>query len=471
MRGVWVATVANIDWPSQPGLSVKQQKREANEIIMHCKQLGLNAIFLQVRPASDVLYSSVLEPWSKVLTGQAGKNPRYDPLEYWVKQAHRQGIELHAWINPYRASMNLTDDLPQEHPYHTTPEMFVEYGNKLYYNPGHPKANIHINRVVKELLLNYDIDGLHMDDYFYPYPIQGQQFPDSTYYQRYGKGAFDQINDWRRANVNNTIRSIHATIESTKPWVQFGISPFGVWRNRSDDPRGSDTKAGTSNYDGLYADVLTWMENKWVDYIAPQIYWGTSHPLANYNVLASWWNNNHYDVPVYIGHGIYKIGSDKPDWQDQRQLPKQMEVVRNASNLSGSIFFSYKHLKRNLLGLQDSLMTNFYKSKSVVPSGASGEAKAVNGEVTKLKANKRRIKWKYVGDNKGEPLKYLIYKYHPKDAFQPDNPDFIYDVSYKSKYKLPKRQSKSTEEFLIRVTVLNAYNEEGTICAPVLLRY
>ncbi|MBS2212972.1 family 10 glycosylhydrolase [Carboxylicivirga mesophila] len=471
MRGVWVATVANIDWPSQPGLKVKEQKAEALQIIRHSKQLGLNAIFLQVRPASDVLYKSVYEPWSKVLTGEAGKSPKYDPLKYWIELAHADGLELHAWINPYRASMNMRDELPAKHPYHDTPEMFVEYGNKLYFNPGHPDANTHINKVVKELVENYAIDGIHMDDYFYPYPVSGQVFPDSMYYERYGQMQFDDIADWRRENVNQTIRSIQATIQSTKPWVQFGISPFGVWRNKTDDPLGSDTKAGTTNYDGLYADVLKWMQNGWIDYVVPQLYWGTSHPVANYLVLVNWWNENSCGLPVYIGHGIYKIGSDKADWQDVQQLPSQLGLVRSSSNLNGSVFFSYKHLKRDLLGLQDSLINNFYQTKALAIYGANSQSAALAGDVEKLKATRRKIKWKSTNNDNAAPEKYIIYRYQAFDAFSPDDARFILDVVYDTKYRIPKRTNGFVRQYIIRVAALGAGNTEGTLSEPLVVEF
>ncbi|MBK3519823.1 glycoside hydrolase family 10 protein [Carboxylicivirga marina] len=466
MRGVWVATVANIDWPSKPGLKVKEQKKEALEIIQHCKDLGLNTIFLQVRPASDVLYQSSLEPWSKVLTGVAGKNPRYDPLDFWIELAHSNGLELHAWINPYRASMSLDEELPEMHPIHIEPDMFVEYGNKVYYNPGNPKSNIHINKVVKELVQNYAIDGIHMDDYFYPYPIHGQAFPDSLYYHQYGKDKFANLADWRRNNVNETIETLRATIKNSKPWVQFGISPFGVWRNSSDDSRGSETKAGTTNYDGLYADVLLWMKNSWIDYVVPQLYWGTSHPVANYTVLCNWWNQNHYDIPVYIGHGIYKIGSDKPDWQDEKQLPNQIKSVRSSSNLSGSVYFSYKHFKRDLLGFNDELAKTFYSQKAIVPH--IGRMKYTNSSEMpmKVKARAKSIRWK--GESSS---KYIVYLYDVSEAFNPEDPKFIFDLCYSTKYRMPKKKSKLKKEYLVRIAAINAFGSEGVISEPVLIKY
>ncbi|WP_430816607.1 glycoside hydrolase family 10 protein [Carboxylicivirga sp. RSCT41] len=469
MRGVWVATVANIDWPSKPGLKVKEQKSEAVKLIEHCKELGMNTIFFQVRPASDVLYRSDLEPWSKVLSGEAGKDPKYDPLEFWVEEAHARGLELHAWINPYRASMNLKDELPAKHPFHKQPGLFVEYGNKLYFNPGNPKSNEHINKVVKELVQNYDIDGVHMDDYFYPYPIKDKVFPDSAEYEKYGAATFDDINAWRRDNVNNTIESLQATIKSIKPWMQFGVSPFGVWRNKSDDPRGSESRAGTTNYDGLHADVLLWMQNKWIDYVVPQLYWGTSHPVANFNHLSDWWNDNHCDVPVYIGHGVYRVGSDKPDWQDKSQLPYQMNRVRTYQNLEGNVFFSYKHFKRDLLGFQDSLMNNFYRDRALVPHMDQVKNLENNVGIRRLRANSRRIKWK--ATNAGSSNRYVIYLYSPSEAFDPANPHMILDVSYGNKYRLPEKTSKLKKEYLVRVAALNKYGAEGAYSEPYLMKY
>ncbi|TRX66473.1 glycoside hydrolase family 10 protein [Carboxylicivirga sp. M1479] len=471
MRGVWVATVANIDWPSKPGLKVKEQKREAESIIQHCKQLGLNTVFLQVRPSSDVLYESEYEPWSAVLTGEAGKNPKYDPLAFWIEKCHEVGLELHAWINPYRASMNLKQPLGEKYPYYQYPDMFIEYGNKLYYNPGEQWCLQHINRVVKELVRKYDIDGIHMDDYFYPYPIAGQEFADSTSYQKYGASHFDDINAWRRDNVNRTIESLQKSIQSEKPWVKFGVSPFGVWRNSSDDDRGSATKAGVTNYDGLHADVLHWMKNGWLDYVVPQLYWGTNNPVANYTHLVKWWSDNSFEVPIFIGHSIYKVGSDKPDWQNRQQLPQQIEILREHSHVHGSVYFSYKHFKRDLLGLQDTLVNDFYKHPSLLPKYKSVATQKQTRSIYKLKANARTIRWKTDDDNSKKPIKYVIYCHRPFEAFNPDNPEFIMDVTYDTKYKLPKKDSQLRKDYLIRVAVLNESNVEESISSPVQLWY
>ncbi len=446
MRGVWVATVANIDWPTKPGLKKKIQKEEIISILDHSKQLGFNAIFLQVRPASDAFYKSSYEPWSSFLNKQYA-SPKYDPLKFWIEEAHKRGIELHAWINPYRASMNLKNNLPENHPASTNPEWFVEYGEKRYFNPGVPESTVHINKVVKEIVTNYNIDGIHMDDYFYPYPISGKAFPDSIEYNKYGADSFSDIKDWRRHNVNETIKSLTKTIKTTKPWVNFGISPFGVWRNKADDPRGSDTKAGATNYDALYADILLWMENKWIDYVAPQLYWETTHPVANYTILADWWNANSYDTPIYIGHGIYKIGSDNPDWQDPKQLPMQMNINENLPHIKGSIFFSYKHLKRDLLGFQDSLKTGYYKHEALAPEIKS-KNQTQSQSLRKLKVSRKKIKWTI--DNKSTaPCKYLI-------EISKDNKLIYNTITYNKKIAFPELNIEKPTN--IKVYLVDAYN-------------
>lgn len=447
MRGVWVATVANIDWPTKSGLKKNVQKKEIISILDHSKKLGFNAIFLQVRPACDAFYRSEHEPWSIFLNNQSS-SPRYDPLKFWIKEAHNRGIELHAWINPYRASMNTKKALPDKHPAKRNPEWFVKYGDKLYFNPGVPESAIHINKVVKDIVCNYNIDGIHMDDYFYPYPIRGEEFPDSLEYEKYGAKAFDHIDDWRRHNVNETIKSLTETIKSTKPWVSFGISPFGVWRNNIDDPRGSNTKAGVTNYDDLYADILLWMENQWIDYVSPQLYWETTHSSANYTTLAHWWNKNSYNTPIYIGHGIYKVGSDNPDWQDPKQLPMQMAINEELSNIKGSIFFSYKHFKRDLIGFQDSLKTDFYRHSALTPI-INKKNSLKPPQLNKVRVNQKNIKWS-VKNKRKEPFKCLV------EVFEEEKLKHN-QICYGNKTQLP--QMNTQNNLRISVYLIDAYNQ------------
>jgi uncharacterized lipoprotein YddW (UPF0748 family) len=293
-RGVWVATVANIDWPSRPGLSTSQQKGEILEILDKHKRNGINAIILQIRPTADALYPSDLEPWSRFLTGEQGvaPEPYYDPLEFWIVEAHRRGMELHAWLNPYRISLDTADVLSDQHISHSHPEWLFTYGDRSYFSPAHPQVWDFVTRVVVDVVRRYDVDAIHFDDYFYPYQIDGQELPDSLEFQIFGGEFFpDRIEDWRRHNVDTIISMLSAAIKKEKPWVKFGISPFGVWRNRSQDELGSETSAGTSNYDGLYADVLLWQKMGWIDYLMPQLYWRESHPAVGFSTLAHWWND------------------------------------------------------------------------------------------------------------------------------------------------------------------------------------
>ena len=257
-RAVWVATVSNIDWPSKPGLSTGEQQNEIIAILDSHQKLGMNAIILQVRPAADTFYQSGLEPWSRYLTGNPGQPPKpfYDPLAFWIKECHNRGMELHAWLNPYRVAQKSIELLAGNHIAFQHSEWILKYGDKLYFDPGLPETRDFVIKVVKDIVARYDVDAIHFDDYFYPYPLK-EDFPDTTSFAKYNRGfKIENKADWRRDNVDITIKTLNDTIKATKPWVKFGISPFGVWRNIADDPKGSNTKAGTTNYDHLYAEVI-----------------------------------------------------------------------------------------------------------------------------------------------------------------------------------------------------------------------
>ncbi len=367
-RGVWVATVENIDWPSKRGLSNEDQKKEFIALLdMHQKN-GMNAIVMQVRPAGDAFYPSSLEPWSEYLMGTQGlpPSPFYDPLVFMIQETHKRGMEFHAWINPYRAVFNVNkSSVAPSHLTRLHPEWFLTYGDKKYFNPGLPEVWQHTNRVVYDIVSRYDIDAIHMDDYFYPYPIAGKEFPDEATYAKNKRGL--NKDDWRRSNCDTIIKQLNATIRRANPGVQFGISPFGVWRNKSVDPRGSNTKAGQTNYDDLYADILLWLEKGWIDYVTPQIYWEHGHPLANYDEIIDWWNDNSYGKNLYIGHGIYRAGSN-PGWKDKNEIPYQINRVRNLKNTNGSIYFSSKSFNTNANGWNDSLQQHYYQKPALLPT-------------------------------------------------------------------------------------------------------
>ena len=367
-RGVWVATVENIDWPSKKGLPTEQQKAEFIKLLDLHKQNGMNAILMHIRPAADAFYPSKLEPWSEYLTGQQGlaPDPYYDPLQFMIEETHKRGMEFHAWLNPYRAVNNIYGSTIS--PGHVTrlfPQWFITYAGKKYFDPGLPIVREHINRVIKDIVERYDVDAIHFDDYFYPYP-EAAPFHDEVSYGRYGMGM--SRNEWRRSNVDSIILMVSKTIRSTNPRVKFGISPFGVWRNKSKDPRGSNSKAGITNYDDLYADVLLWMQKGWIDYVVPQLYWETTHSYVGFYMLMDWWSQNTFGKQLFIGHGIYRtLEARKGTWKSKREIPNQLRALRENENVLGSVFFSSKTFESNPNGWNDSLKTNFYKYPALVP--------------------------------------------------------------------------------------------------------
>lgn len=367
-RGVWVASVENIDWPSKKGLSVADQKEEFIKLLDMHQRNGMNAVIVQIRPAADAFYPSQYEPWSEYLTGKQGlpPTPYYNPLAFMVEETHKRGMEFHAWLNPYRAVFRLgKSSIAPSHITKLHPEWFLNYGTIKYFNPGLKEVQQYVARIVKDIVETYDVDAIHIDDYFYPYKITGKEFPDHSTYRKYGNGL--NKDDWRRSNCDSIIKLISQTIKTANPKVKFGVSPFGVWRNESvDSVRGSNTKAGLSNYDDLYADILLWLEKGWIDYVTPQLYWERGHKLCDYDTLVDWWNKYSYDKQVYIGHGIYRAGTNTA-WKHKNELPNQIKKLREYSTTQGSIYFSSASFNKNPNGWCDTLRNNYYAFPSIPP--------------------------------------------------------------------------------------------------------
>ncbi len=366
-RGVWIATVDNIDWPSRKGMPVDSQKAEFIRILDMHQRNGMNAVVMQIRPATDAFYPSPYEPWSEWLTGKQGRPPMpyYDPLEFMISECHKRGMEFHAWCNPYRADFKIgSASIGPAHITRLHPEWFVTYGDKKYFDPGNKEAQDFVVEVIRDVVSRYKVDAIHFDDYFYPYRVPGKDFPDSSSFLKYGNNM--KRDDWRRSNVDSIIYKLYQTIRKTKPGVQFGISPFGVWRNASADPRGSETKAGQTNYDDLYADILLWLQQGWIDYVAPQLYWEFGHSAAAYETLIDWWSKNTYGKHCYIGLGIYRGGSNEA-WKDSTQLPRQIELLRKTPNMQGMIFFSSKSFNRNPNGWCDLLRLHYFRTPAMIP--------------------------------------------------------------------------------------------------------
>ncbi|MEM1123883.1 MAG: family 10 glycosylhydrolase [Bacteroidota bacterium] len=389
-RGVWVATVVNIDYPPKAAKNKGVQKYEYIRMLEDFEKMGINAVIFQVRPAADAFYKSSYEPWSAYLTGTQGLAPEpdnYDPLTFMIEEAHARGMEFHAWLNPYRATFNLdTAALADQHVYYQHKDWLIPYGKRYYFKPHKAEVRDHITKVIAELTTNYDLDGIHFDDYFYPYKIKGLPFPDSLDFEK-TKGANPSLEDWRRQNVDLLIQQVSEKIKAIKPHVQFGISPFGVWRNRSDDPVfGSNTLAGQTCYDDLYADVLKWLRNEWIDYVMPQLYWHIGFSLADHKTLVDWWAQNAFGRNLYIGHAAYKVGDTKNiDWLNPSEIPAQIRLNRATFNTQGSVYFSAKSIRNNPLNLADSL-AQFYKHPVLLP-----EMKFLNLEINKA-PNLKKVK-------------------------------------------------------------------------------
>lgn len=369
-RGIWIATVANIDWPKSKGLDEETQKQQFIEILDFYQNLNFNVAVVQIRTAGDAFYPTDKAPWSRFLTGTEGYAPDsiYDPLKWMIEETHKRGLQFHAWLNPYRATFTLdTTILSPDHAFYKHREWMLKYGNKYYFNPGLPEVKEHIIDVISEVVQKYDIDGVHFDDYFYPYKITKEIFNDSLQYNLYA--SEDQtIDDWRRSNIDDLIRSCAEMIRKDKPWVQFGVSPFGVWRNASKDSTGSNTRAGQTTYDDLYADVLKWMREGWIDYNVPQLYWSMDYPPASYKILVDWWSRQEGKTNIYIGHGLYKVkdNADKA-WNKIKEIPNQIKLTRETEQINGSVYFSAKSIMGKHRRLSRQMLRKYYKYPALPP--------------------------------------------------------------------------------------------------------
>ncbi|WP_206739375.1 family 10 glycosylhydrolase [Streptomyces sp. L2] len=364
MRGVWVATVSNRDWPSRPGLTADEQRAELIGHLDRAVRDRLNTVVFQVRPTADALWPSPFEPWSEYLTGTQGEDPGWDPLGTAVREAHARGLELHAWFNPYRIA-NHTDltRLAPWHPARRHPEWVVPYGGKLYYNPGLPEVRAFVRGAILDAVVTYPVDAVHFDDYFYPYPVAGQTFDDDDAYAAYG-GGFPDRAAWRRDNIDRLVREIAAGVKLIRPRTRFGISPFGVWRNASTDPLGSDTRAGVQTYDDLHADTRRWVRERWIDYIAPQVYWNIGFAAADYTKLVDWWADvaRGTGTRLYIGEALYKAGAagQPPAWQDPAELSRHLTFAAAYPQVRGHVFFAATEVAKDPIGAMARVVADHY---------------------------------------------------------------------------------------------------------------
>ncbi|GAB3418065.1 family 10 glycosylhydrolase [Flindersiella endophytica] len=371
LRSYWIASVTNIDWPSRTGLTAEQQQTEYLGWLDLAQERQLNSVIVQIRPTADAFWPSPYEPWSRWLSGTQGTDPGYDPLAFAVRETHKRNLEFHAWFNPYRVSMNdKLEELAPNHPARLHPEWIVLYGGRYYYNPGIPEVRDFVEDAIMDAVEKYDIDGVHFDDYFYPYPVAGQVFNDDATYAQYG-GGFATKADWRRNNIDLLISELSQRIKAAKPWVKFGVSPFAVWRNKATDPEGSDTTAGVQTYDDLGADTRKWVREEWIDYIVPQVYWNIGFTAADYAKLIPWWSEQvaGTDVQLYIGQATYKVetSTQSPAWQDPSEMTKHLFFNRSYPQVSGDVYFSAIQVRANRLGHMDLLQADHYSRPALLP--------------------------------------------------------------------------------------------------------
>lgn len=425
LRAAWIATVANIDWPSKQGLPDEEQKQQFINRIDELKSLGCNAVIVQVRPSSDALYASPFEPWSHYLTGGKGIVPGYDPLEFMIAEAHKRNMEFHAWFNPFRA---LTDSKQNpnsaNHVTYTHPEWIINYGGKAYIDPGQPAARDYVINVIMDVVKRYDIDGVHLDDYFYPYRIAGQEFGDKKSQLQFGKGM--NKDDWRRDNVNQFVQELNSQIKKTKRYVKFGISPFGVWRNKDKDPEGSETRAGQTCFDDLYSDVILWTKKGWVDYLMPQLYWEHAHRLASFTTLLSWWNAHAYGRHMYFGLGVYRM-SENPTgpWKTPNELLWQIRDIRVQCTEAGCSYYSASCFNKAGLPIKDSLCKVYNRFPAFPPVMKWIDSVAPAPPV--LKASGSTLTWEVVNPSK-EPLRFAVYRFSNNEKIDLNRVDKIVSV-------------------------------------------
>ncbi|MEV6678261.1 family 10 glycosylhydrolase [Streptomyces erythrochromogenes] len=363
-RGMWIASVSNVDWPSRSGLSAATQRKELLGLLDTAVRRRLNAVVLQVRPAADALWPSPFEPWSQWLTGEQGVDPGWDPLGTAVAEAHARGLELHAWFNPYRVANHTDfDRLVPEHPARQD-GWTVEYGGKLYYNPGVPEVRRFVQDAMLHAVTRYPLDAVHWDDYFYPYPVAGEYFDDDDAYEEYG-GGFSSRAAWRRGNTDTLVREMSQRLRALRPAVRFGISPFGIWRNSDRDPAGSPTR-GLAAYDDLYADTRKWVREGWIDYVVPQAYWHIGHSTADYAALVPWWARTvaGTKADLYVGEGLYRCDANSPTaaWRDPAELSKHVRFARGYPEVRGHVYFSAKQVAADPNGAMARVVADHYGS-------------------------------------------------------------------------------------------------------------
>ena len=476
-RGAWLHVIGQNQYMQK---TPEQCRKYITEQLDKLVEAGCNAVIFQVRPTADAMYKSDIEPWSAWLTGKRGKapNPEWDPLQFTIDEAHKRGMELHAWLNPYRVTSNPKEVLPADHLYNKEPHRFFRYDNNIFFDPAYQENRDYISEVVADIVTRYDIDAIHMDDYFYPYPAGGAFNADTQSYAKFGQGK--NKGDWRRHNVDLLIEQLHSTIKDIKPWVRFGISPFGIWRNKRNDPRGSDS-GGLQNYDDLYADILLWADKGWIDYVAPQLYWELDLKVAPSRKLAQWWNDNIPEpVQLYIGQDT-KRTMDKPTATDSNELATKIDISRRLKNIDGNVWWHGYWVTGNYKGALDALASKHQSSLAIAPAwdAKGGNPAKVTGLHTEERDGIRLVAWDNPANFHGygaeadatsgkssDVVKYVVYEFFPGEDVDINDPEAIIAVTPYNSVRVDNAESGT----VFIVTALDRLNRESAPSAKLIVK-
>ena len=461
-RGVWVASVVNLDWPTSNSSSVAQQKESLKNLFDKIAATNINAIFFQIRSECDAMYNSPLEPWSYWLTGRQGKAPEpfYDPLEFAIAEAHKRGLELHAWFNPYRAVRQVGNYIQaSNHVSVLHPEWIIRKGDLKILNPGLPQVREYVARVISDVVRRYDIDGVHFDDYFYPYPPNNiTDADDQATFNQYPRG-FTNIEDWRRDNVNELIRMVQDSISAIKPYIKFGISPFGIWK--SGVPQGI---VGLDAYSEIYADAVSWLNEQIIDYLAPQLYW----PFGggqDYGKLLPWWASQTNGRHLYSGQALYRAS----DWSPE-EIPRQIRLNRTTENCYGNILFRAQNLYSNPNGVTDSLVENYYKFKALPPVMDWKDVVSPNeinnfafGSLNELRGDGLVWDVPTIASDGDSAFMYAIYHFAtpsviPEDLNDPAN---LLTVTSDNYYKITQKDISDNKLYFVVTALDRNFNESN----------
>lgn len=459
-RGAWIQCVNE----QFQGLSKEEMQRTLSYQLDELAKDGVNAIIFQVRAECDALYNSPYEPWSRFLTGRQGQNPGWDPLAWMVSECHKRGMEIHAWINPYRAKTKGTSALASNNIAVKHPERVFEYDGLYILNPALPENREYICKIADDIVRRYDIDGFHIDDYFYPYPVAGKAIPDTKEYNADSRGM--SIGDWRRDNVNKFIEQLHDSIRQTKPWVKFGVSPFGIYRNARSSSIGSNTR-GLQNYDDLYADVLKWVNNGWIDYCVPQLYWQIGHKTADYETLIKWWNEHAGNRPLYIGEDVERtIKYADVDNPNTNQVAAKHKLHEQCKNVDGTVLWYAKAAVDNYDRYGVFLRNYYWKSPALQPLMPFIDDKAPK-KPRKLKAHQNStnllLTWMAPKGNgwKDEAVKYVVYQFKPGESVDISDPSHI--ISLTTHQSLETVKPAESGKYIYVVTALDRMSNESEI--------